>query len=89
MLFSTPDNYVISTGETHTVREFLEEVFNHAELSIEKHVRVDKKYFRPHEVPLLLGDSTMVHQQLGWKPQIKFKNLAALMYEEDFINIKY
>lgn len=86
---STPDDYVISTGETHTVREFLEEVFNHAELSIEKHVRIDKKYFRPHEVPLLLGDSTKAHQQLGWKPQIKFKNLAALMYEEDFINIKY
>jgi GDPmannose 4,6-dehydratase len=86
---STPDDYVISTGETHTVREFLEEVFNHAELSIEKHVRIDKKYFRPHEVPLLLGDSTKAHQQLGWKPQIKFKNLAALMYEEDFINIKH
>ena len=86
---STPDDYVISTGETHTVREFLEEVFNHAELSIEKHVRIDKKYFRPHEVPLLLGDSTKAHQQLGWKPQIKFKNLTALMYEEDFINIKH
>jgi GDPmannose 4,6-dehydratase len=84
----TPDDYVVSTGETRTVREFLEEVFKHAGLSVEEHVKIDKKYFRPHEVPFLLGNSTKAKKQLDWEPTIKFKGLASLMYEEDLKIIK-
>lgn len=82
-----PDDYVISTGETRTVREFLQEVFDHAELSIDKHVRIDERYFRPHEVPFLLGDSKKAKESLGWEPKIKFKDLARMMYEEDLQNL--
>ena len=83
-----PDDYVIATGETHTVREFLEEVFRAAELSIEKHVEIDERLFRPHEVPLLLGDPTKAERKLGWKPKIKFKQLAKMMYEKDLQCLK-
>ena len=78
-----PGDYVIATGETHTVREFLEEVFNYAGLNIDEHVEIDKRLFRPHEVPLLLGDPTKAKEKLGWKPKVKFHELAKMMYEED------
>lgn len=78
-----PDDYVLATGETHTVREFLEVVFEHAGLNIEEHVRFNPKYLRPHEVPLLLGDCTKAKEKLGWEPKIKFTELAKLMYEAD------
>ena len=78
-----PDDYVIATGETHTVREFLHEVFNHASLDVEKYVEIDESLFRPHEVPLLLGDPTKATQQLDWTIRYKFKDLAKCMYEED------
>lgn len=83
-----PDDYVIATGETHSVREFLEVVFEHAGLDLEKHVRQDKRLFRPHEVPLLLGDAKKAQQKLGWTPQIKFKELAIMMYEADLKSLK-
>lgn len=83
-----PDDYVIATGETHTVKEFLEEVFGAAELSIEEHVEIDERLFRPHEVPLLLGDPTKAETKLGWKPKIKFKELAKMMYEQDLQCLK-
>lgn len=79
-----PDDYVIATGETHTVREFLEETFKLAGLSVEKHVVVDERLFRPHEVPLLLGDASKAREKLGWKPTTSFKELVKIMYEEDF-----
>jgi GDPmannose 4,6-dehydratase len=79
----TPDDYVIATGKTHTVREFLEEVFNIAELSIDEYVEIDERLYRPHEVPLLLGDSTKAREKLNWKTKIDFKSLAKMMYEED------
>jgi len=79
-----PDDYVLATGETHTVKEFLEEVFAHAGLSVEKHVRINPKYFRPHEVPLLLGNPEKAKKKLGWEPKIRFKELAQLMYQADF-----
>tara|TARA_R110000796_G_scaffold29492_2_gene79661 strand:+ start:1769 stop:2752 length:984 start_codon:yes stop_codon:yes gene_type:complete len=82
-----PDDYVISTGETRTVREFLKEVFECAELSIDKYVRIDQKYFRPHEVPFLLGNNTKAKTNLGWEPRIRFKDLATIMYNEDLKNI--
>jgi len=83
-----PDDYVIATGKTHTVREFLQEVFDHAGLSVDKYVEIDPRLFRPHEVPLLLGDSTKARQTLGWAPKIDFKNLAKMMYEHDLEKIK-
>ena len=83
-----PDDYVIATGQTHTVKDFLEEVFNHAGLNVEDHVKIDERLFRPHEVPLLLGDSTKAKQILGWEPKISFKQLAKMMFESDLKKIK-
>ena len=84
----TPDDYVIATGETHTVREFLEEVFQLAELSIEDHVEIDPRFFRPHEVPLLLGDASKAREKLGWSPKTNFKQLARKMFLEDLNILK-
>ena len=78
-----PDDYVIATGETHTVREFLQEVFDHAGLDVEKYVEIDERLFRPHEVPLLLGDASKAKEKLNWEPKTKFKELARLMYNQD------
>ena len=83
-----PDDYVIATGETHTVKEFLEEVFSLAELDVDKHVKIDERLFRPHEVPLLLGDSTKAKKVLGWQPKVTFKKLAKIMYDSDYKTIK-
>jgi GDPmannose 4,6-dehydratase len=84
----SPDDYVIATGETHTVKEFLYEVFNTAELDVEKYVEIDPRLFRLHEVPLLLGDPSKADRQLGWKPKITFKKLAKMMYESDLQNLQ-
>lgn len=78
-----PDDYVLATGETHTVREFLEEVFDHAGLDINKHVKINPRLFRPHEVPLLLGDYSKAKEKLGWEPKTTFKELAKKMYLAD------
>ena len=83
-----PDDYVIATGETHTVKEFLHEVFDAAELDVQKYVEIDPRLFRPHEVPLLLGDPSKAERQLGWKPRITFKKLAKMMYEADLESLK-
>lgn len=84
----TPDDYVIATGKTNTVKEFLEAVFDYAGLNVEKHVKIDSRLFRPHEVPLLLGDNTKAQEVLGWKPKYHMKKLAIEMYEEDLANLK-
>ena len=78
-----PDDYVIATGETHTVREFLEKTFEIAGLSISDHVETDKRLFRPHEVPVLLGNPEKAKNILGWKPTVTFDNLVKMMYESD------
>ena len=83
-----PDDYVIATGETHTVKEFLYEVFEAAELDVDKYVEIDPRLFRLHEVPLLLGDPTKAEAQIGWKPKITFKKLAKMMYESDLQSLK-
>ena len=83
-----PDDYVIATGETHSVHEFLEEVFELAQLDVQKHLIIDKRLERPHEVPLLLGDPTKAKLKLGWEPKTKFKELAKLMYEADLEYIR-
>jgi len=79
-----PDDYVIATGETHSVQEWLEEVFSIAGLPIDENVQVDERLFRPHEVPVLLGDPTKAKEKLGWEPKTKFSNLASLMHASDF-----
>ena len=83
-----PDDYVIATGETHSVKEFLHEVFKHAELSVADHVQIDKRLFRPHEVPLLLGDASKAEQELNWRPSMTFSELAKTMYEADLQTLK-
>jgi GDPmannose 4,6-dehydratase len=82
------DDYVIATGETHTVQEFLEEVFQHAGLDVRKHVEIDPRLFRPHEVPYLLGNPDKAKQALGWEPKITFKELAKKMFDEDHRMVK-
>jgi GDPmannose 4,6-dehydratase len=78
-----PDDYVIATGETHSVREFLEEVFSYLELDWQTYVRIDERYLRPTEVDVLLGDASKASQVLGWKPRVTFKDLARMMVDAD------
>ena len=78
-----PDDYVISTGETHAVREFLELAFSYVNLDWQDYVEFDERYLRPSEVDLLIGDSTKARQKLGWKLSVTFKELVALMVEAD------
>jgi GDPmannose 4,6-dehydratase len=84
----TADDYVIATGKTYSVREFLNTVFDIAELDVQEYVRINSRLFRPHEVPLLLGSPTKARQQLGWECEVDFKNLAAMMYNSDYEMIK-
>jgi GDPmannose 4,6-dehydratase len=78
-----PDDYVIATGETHSVREFLELAFDHGGLNWKKHVKIDPRYFRPAEVDVLIGDYRKARRKLGWKPKTKFADLARLMVDAD------
>ncbi len=78
-----PDDYVIATGEAHSVREFLEEAFSHVGLDWQQHVVVDPKYFRPAEVDLLLGDPTKARKALGWEPKVDFQSLVRIMVDAD------
>ena len=79
-----PDDYVIATGQTHSVREFLDEVFTYLELDWEKYVEIDPRYFRPSEVDELLGDPSKAARKLNWRPKVKFKELARMMVEHDW-----
>jgi GDPmannose 4,6-dehydratase len=78
-----PDDYVVATGETHSVREFLEEAFAYAGLDWREYVKTDPKYLRPAEVDLLLGDATKMRQALGWQPRVGFKALVRMMVDAD------
>ncbi len=78
-----PDDYVIATGRTHTVREFLEEAFKHVGLNYKKYVKFDSRYLRPAEVDLLIGDPSKARKKLGWKPKTTFKELVKIMVEAD------
>jgi GDPmannose 4,6-dehydratase len=84
----TPDDYVIATGETHSVEEFLHSVFSHAGLDPDKYVEIDPRLFRPQEVPYLLGDSSKAKKVLNWEPKVKFDELCKIMYEADLELIK-
>ena len=79
----TPDDYVIATGETHTVREFLELAFGHAGLDWKKYVKQDEALFRPAEVNILCGDYSKARKILKWKPKVNFKDLVKMMMDED------
>ena len=78
-----PDDYVVATGETHTVREFLDVAFGRLDLDWRRHVKIDPRYYRPTEVDLLIGDATKAKQRLGWTPKIGFRELAIMMVEAD------
>jgi GDPmannose 4,6-dehydratase len=78
-----PDDYVVATGETHSVREFLEKTFSYLDLDWEKYVEIDPRYFRPAEVDLLLGDASKVREKLGWEPKVTFDDLVKLMTDYD------
>ena len=78
-----PDDYVIATGESHSVREWVEEVFGILDLDVDRHVRIDQRYFRPTEVDMLEGDATKARTRLGWQPKVTFKRLAELMVQAD------
>ncbi len=79
-----PEDFVIATGKTYSVRDFLNYVFNFAKLNIEKHVEIDERLFRPHEVPLLLGDASKAKNILGWEPKYSMQDLAMDMYRTDW-----
>ena len=78
-----PADYVIGTGQTHSVKEFLEEAFAYAGLDWKKYVEIDSRYFRPTEVELLLADSSKARRELGWNPRITFKELTKIMVDSD------
>ena len=79
----TPDDFVVATGESHTVEEFLSEAFSLAGLDWRKHVKIDPRYFRPSEVDSLCGDATKARKVLGWKPKVGFKELVRMMLQSD------
>jgi GDPmannose 4,6-dehydratase len=78
-----PDDYVIATNETHSVREFLQVAFDHVGLDWKKYVEIDPRYYRPAEVDLLIGDYSKAKQKLGWEPKTKFVELTKLMVDAD------
>ncbi|QGG49990.1 GDP-mannose 4,6-dehydratase [Lysinibacillus pakistanensis] len=84
----TPDDYVISTGETHTVQEFVEIAFSHVGLKWEDYVVIDEKFVRPAEVDLLLGDCTKAKEKLGWQLDVSFEQLVKMMVDEDLKKYK-
>jgi GDPmannose 4,6-dehydratase len=77
------DDFVLATGETHSVREFLEESFGYLDLDWREHVEIDERYNRPSEVDLLLGDATKARAVLGWEPKVDFKGLVRIMIDHD------
>jgi GDPmannose 4,6-dehydratase len=83
-----PDDYVIATGESHSVREFLDEAFGLLELDWKAHVDIDPRYCRPTEVDLLLGDPSRAKEVLGWQPEVRFRDLVRIMVEADLENAR-
>jgi GDPmannose 4,6-dehydratase len=83
-----PDDYVIATGETHSVREFLEEAFACAGLNWQDYVEIDQRYLRPTEVDLLIGDNEKARRVLGWQPRVAFKDLVRMMVDADMKDVE-
>jgi GDPmannose 4,6-dehydratase len=82
-----PDDYIIATGESHSVREFLDEAFSHLDLDWKQFVEIDSRYFRPAEVDLLVGDASNARRKLGWEPKITFKELVRTMVDADLADL--
>ena len=78
-----PDDYVVATGQTHSVREFCEKAFARVGLDYRDHVKIDPRYFRPAEVDILLGDAAKARRQIGWEPKVSFDQLVDMMVEAD------
>ena len=78
-----PDDYVLATGETHSVQEFLEAAFTYAGLDWHEYVKIDPRYFRPAEVDLLIGDYSKAKEKLGWEPTVRFEELVRMMVDAD------
>jgi GDPmannose 4,6-dehydratase len=77
------DDFVIGTGETHSVREFIEEAFSYVDLDLERYIKIDARYFRPTEVEELIADSTKAKEKLGWDPKVRFEDLVKIMVDAD------
>ena len=82
------EDFVIATGETHTVRELCEAAFGHLGLDYQQYVEIDPRYYRPAEVDLLIGDPSKAKQKLGWQPQVTFKELVRIMTEADLADLQ-
>jgi len=78
-----PDDFVIATGETHSVREFLDEAFGYVKLDWKQFVKIDPRYYRPNEVDLLLGDASKARKKMGWQPKVSFQGLVRMMVDAD------
>jgi GDPmannose 4,6-dehydratase len=78
-----PDDFVVATGETHSVREFVELAFSRVGLDWEPYVEIDPRYYRPSEVDVLLGDASKAREVLGWEPRVRFEELVAVMVDSD------
>jgi GDPmannose 4,6-dehydratase len=78
-----PGDYVIGTGETHSVKEFLIEAFDYAGLDWQEYVKIDPRYFRPLEVDMLVADASKAKKELGWEPRVTFKELVRIMVDAD------
>ncbi|MDP1778741.1 MAG: GDP-mannose 4,6-dehydratase, partial [Anaerolineales bacterium] len=83
-----PDNYVIGTGESHSVREVCEIAFSHADLDYKEYVVMDEKFYRPAEVDLLISDPSKARAQLKWEPSVSFKELVKMMVDSDLARLK-
>jgi GDPmannose 4,6-dehydratase len=78
-----PDDYILATGETHSVQELLDEAFGYVDLDWHDYVKIDERYFRPSEVDLLLGDASKAREKLGWEPSVRFPELVRMMVDHD------
>jgi len=83
-----PEDFVIATGEAHSIKEFLEETFSYLGLNWQDYVEQDHKFMRPAEVDLLIGDNSKAKEKLGWEPKVKFKELVKIMVDADFNSFK-
>ena len=83
-----PEDFVIGTGETHTVREFVQIVFEELELNYEDHLVIDPRFYRPAEVEILMANPAKARERLGWKPKVSFEDLALSMVRNDYDHLK-
>ena len=83
-----PDDYLVATGETHSVREFCQVAFDHVGLDWEKYVVVDPKFYRPAEVDLLVGEPSKAKRLLGWEPSVTFQELVRIMTDADLAGLQ-